>query len=106
MFFLVTCHSSTHFFFQEEDGIRDTSVTGVQTCALPISGVAWRQPSAARGGTQHGQAHLGARDFGRRDHRAGGLRWNGLFHHLRSEERRVGKEWEYWRWRLAQTEKE
>src|SRR5437764_5686373 len=26
------------FFFQAEDGIRDTSVTGVQTCALPISG--------------------------------------------------------------------
>src|SRR5258706_14780502 len=25
------------FFFQEEDGIRDWSVTGVQTCALPIS---------------------------------------------------------------------
>src|SRR5437879_10621261 len=25
------------FFFQAEDGIRDTSVTGVQTCALPIS---------------------------------------------------------------------
>src|SRR5437762_12972627 len=24
------------FFFQAEDGIRDTSVTGVQTCALPI----------------------------------------------------------------------
>src|SRR5437763_16046933 len=24
-------------FFQAEDGIRDTSVTGVQTCALPIS---------------------------------------------------------------------
>src|SRR5437763_10959621 len=23
-------------FFQAEDGIRDTSVTGVQTCALPI----------------------------------------------------------------------
>src|SRR5437879_12842243 len=29
-----TCAS---FFFQAEDGIRDTSVTGVQTCALPIS---------------------------------------------------------------------
>ena len=28
------------FFFQAEDGIRDWSVTGVQTCALPI----WRQP--------------------------------------------------------------
>src|SRR5437763_13595535 len=27
------------FFFQAEDGIRDTSVTGVQTCALPISGL-------------------------------------------------------------------
>src|SRR5207237_6664989 len=27
------------FFFQAEDGIRDSSVTGVQTCALPISWV-------------------------------------------------------------------
>src|SRR5260370_37509714 len=26
------------FFFQAEDGIRDSSVTGVQTCALPIFG--------------------------------------------------------------------
>src|SRR5260370_2080485 len=25
-----------YFFFQAEDGIRDSSVTGVQTCALPI----------------------------------------------------------------------
>src|SRR5258707_3412231 len=28
------------FFFQAEDGIRDIGVTGVQTCALPIFGVA------------------------------------------------------------------
>src|SRR5882757_6135517 len=28
------------FFFQAEDGIRDIGVTGVQTCALPIS---WRK---------------------------------------------------------------
>src|SRR5262249_56961835 len=28
---------SVFFFFQAEDGIRDWSVTGVQTCALPIS---------------------------------------------------------------------
>ena len=28
------------FFFQAEDGIRDYKVTGVQTCALPISWVA------------------------------------------------------------------
>src|SRR6266567_7423527 len=31
------------FFFQAEDGIRDLTVTGVQTCALPI----WAHP---RGG--------------------------------------------------------
>src|SRR6478736_7588247 len=28
---------SCFFFFQAEDGIRDLTVTGVQTCALPIS---------------------------------------------------------------------
>src|SRR5690606_39729920 len=28
---------SCNFFFQAEDGIRDFHVTGVQTCALPIS---------------------------------------------------------------------
>src|SRR2546429_6641385 len=28
---------SNVFFFQAEDGIRDVAVTGVQTCALPIS---------------------------------------------------------------------
>src|SRR5207248_7126450 len=34
-----TCKSQTisYFFFQAEDGIRDRTVTGVQTCALPIS---------------------------------------------------------------------
>src|SRR5688572_32133641 len=33
------------FFFQAEDGIRDLTVTGVQTCALPIclpARVSWR----------------------------------------------------------------
>src|SRR5690348_18123226 len=29
------------FFFQAEDGIRDGRVTGVQTCALPISSKAY-----------------------------------------------------------------
>src|SRR2546427_5505529 len=28
--------ASKYFFFQAEDGIRDLTVTGVQTCALPI----------------------------------------------------------------------
>src|SRR5256886_9993187 len=31
------------FFFQAEDGIRDLTVTGVQTCALPIFGLAVRK---------------------------------------------------------------
>src|SRR5690606_40367752 len=45
------------FFFQAEDGIRDFHVTGVQTCALPISwfadldqkiyDVAWREAQHA-----------------------------------------------------------
>src|SRR5688572_31947374 len=30
------------FFFQAEDGIRDLTVTGVQTCALPIFEAAFR----------------------------------------------------------------
>src|SRR5256885_9407921 len=43
----IVCHKSKYridtsvscivFFFQAEDGIRDYKVTGVQTCALPIS---------------------------------------------------------------------
>src|SRR5262249_58455251 len=33
------CCVFVFFFFQAEDGIRDWSVTGVQTCALPISGI-------------------------------------------------------------------
>src|SRR3712207_6993625 len=39
------------FFFQAEDGIRDIGVTGVQTCALPISvphTIARRRNSAGR----------------------------------------------------------
>src|SRR6266446_7474127 len=35
------------FFFQAEDGIRDYKVTGVQTCALPISAFCARTSDAA-----------------------------------------------------------
>src|SRR5689334_23529696 len=39
------------FFFQAEDGIRDGTVTGVQTCALPISyGWARERPRDRRSG--------------------------------------------------------
>src|SRR5205823_11916482 len=36
------------FFFQAEDGIRDKLVTGVQTCALPISPRQSRPPARRR----------------------------------------------------------
>src|SRR5256886_9112478 len=35
-FYKVAFTAVTFFFFQAEDGIRDLTVTGVQTCALPI----------------------------------------------------------------------
>src|SRR5688572_32239517 len=35
-FILVIYFIFFFFFFQAEDGIRDLTVTGVQTCALPI----------------------------------------------------------------------
>src|SRR2546427_1980694 len=34
---LIRSNFCLFFFFQAEDGIRDLTVTGVQTCALPIS---------------------------------------------------------------------
>src|SRR2546430_4511189 len=34
---VIVSSGSDFFFFQAEDGIRDLTVTGVQTCALPIS---------------------------------------------------------------------
>src|SRR5207248_5976330 len=36
-FFVLLLFFFFFFFFQAEDGIRDRTVTGVQTCALPIS---------------------------------------------------------------------
>src|SRR4029077_21294410 len=60
-------------FFQAEDGIRDSSVTGVQTCALPISPS--RQPPRA---SWEPSAPYSGRSARRRSRR--------------SEERRVGEE--------------
>src|SRR5690348_17650614 len=42
------------FFFQAEDGIRDGRVTGVQTCALPISGTTARPTCSAPTGATSG----------------------------------------------------
>src|SRR3712207_7494510 len=81
-------------FFQAEDGIRDIGVTGVQTCALPISPIepaagdftspgrverlARREPRPGDGLAPRTQCDDAAHDG------AGGI--------ARSEERRVGKE--------------
>src|SRR2546430_8062531 len=83
---------SLFFFFQAEDGIRDLTVTGVQTCALPISPVLEQivevvdeRPliEPADEGDVLGRTRLEALQ------EVGAL----LAHDkLRSEERRVGKE--------------
>src|SRR2546421_7752315 len=88
------------FFFQAEDGIRDLIVTGVQTCALPISRQLW-----------HWIYHRGATDFAEMTNLAKGFRERLAARYAlgrpavsralassdgtrkwRSEERRVGKE--------------
>src|SRR5438874_9765374 len=71
------------FFFQAEDGIRDLYVTGVQTCALPISA------RDAAGNVATGSFSVTVRDA---TSPAGTIVLNG-----RSEERRVGKECRPWR---------
>src|SRR2546430_4407862 len=67
------------FFFQAEDGIRDLTVTGVQTCALPIWLCATGRP-----------AHLASRACRAVPFASVRVRAPGL--PARSEERRVGKE--------------
>src|SRR6267378_2484088 len=67
------------FFFQAEDGIRDLYVTGVQTCALPISSTPptrTRRPRTTGSSTAAGSSGTAS---------------------SRSEERRVGKECRF-RW--------
>src|SRR5215813_1637174 len=46
------------FFFQAEDGIRDADVTGVQTCALPISVVGRAKSPATACDIAHWSARL------------------------------------------------
>src|SRR2546430_13263840 len=67
---------ASFFFFQAEDGIRDLTVTGVQTCALPISATVYSPNS-------HGPPPPKRR---RQSFQISSMR------SIRSEERRVGKE--------------
>src|SRR2546422_1575170 len=83
------------FFFQAEDGIRDVAVTGVQTCALPISTGIFSSPGPEYEGLRPASPQFfltHESDDGRGIHRIGG-RWQpGRTSSWRSEERRVGKE--------------
>src|SRR3712207_8542977 len=89
------------FFFQAEDGIRDIGVTGVQTCALPISRPDAPHPHAAGGlggppsppRTGGRKEAEGGRARGRSGRPAGASRGGRApSRRRRSEERRVGKE--------------
>src|SRR5256885_7466853 len=85
------------FFFQAEDGIRDYKVTGVQTCALPISqcgGVVL--PGGIRELSRKWPSDFGGGKVSRRTACCRLARLHILFgggsENSRSEERRVGKE--------------
>src|SRR5205085_6650283 len=86
------------FFFQAEDGIRDLTVTGVQTCALPICAV-------VGDGYQRIAKLIEARGYvpESMSRRIGPttLREAACLVFPRSEERRVGKEWRS-RWAAEQ----
>src|SRR5699024_11833890 len=97
------------FFFQAEDGIRDRNVTGVQTCALPISSAltdtdvkylllyfeqnygltSEKKLMAALSIVANENYYHPIQDV------LNSLEWDGKSR-IRSEERRVGKEWRAW----------
>src|SRR5690606_40619350 len=92
------------FFFQAEDGIRDFHVTGVQTCALPIFRALIRRAAGhasselfcgpLRLDTATSKADVDGVPLKLTSHEYRMLAY--LMHHkgaVRSEERRVGKEW-------------
>src|SRR5207245_5230228 len=87
--------SFLHFFFQAEDGIRDATVTGVQTCALPIfdaQTVAVTFPT-----TFYRALFMGHRDLWPFPKAVLAEAFQGdkeaFLESPRSEERRVGKGW-------------
>src|SRR5258706_9165898 len=97
MYAALSC--SRFFFFQAEDGIRDWSVTGVQTCALPISSAGGFAASSVLGGWRFVCRELGGAFV---SPSAGGFAVSSVLGGRRvvwrergvgrSEERRVGKE--------------
>src|SRR5207248_4756417 len=84
-FGLTRSRSMPSFFFQAEDGIRARTVTGVQTCALPISRTVVARPEV--------YVPPNAIGFAPDDEHGLDVRLE-----IRSEERRVGKECRCRRW--------
>src|SRR5256885_11120824 len=85
------------FFFQAEDGIRDYKVTGVQTCALPISvrltlRCAKISPSHVRQLVAFPPTTQDSFRCRSHSHLCPGHSLAGSGEQTRSEERRVGKE--------------
>src|SRR5437763_10149750 len=113
----VISEAGALFFFQAEDGIQDTSVTGVQTCALPI----WGRTQAHDRAREHRLAGPRLADHTQRpapvdreahpvhrpDQPTGGAELGLQVAHVeerpRSEERRVGREWRSRGWRCCLT---
>src|SRR5207249_6588672 len=86
------------FFFQAEDGIRDRNVTGVQTCALPISvtfHLVGPTPPSLFFTAISDPLGMGILDAAWLKSVGADITFtpDGF---LRSEERRVGKEWRSW----------
>src|SRR3989449_6112662 len=94
----LVCFFFVFFFFQAEDGIRDVAVTGVQTCALPISRLARITELVPGACAPNAKGFISdptncvntGGDYnldGEKNDRP-----NSLAPNVRSEERRVGKE--------------
>src|SRR5262249_57093213 len=97
---------SPFFFFQAEAGIRDWSVTGVQTCALPtLAGddagadrARLLAPAATARARRLSLAHARLRHRQPRQRRLARAGGQARLDEPRSEERRVGKECRSRRW--------
>src|SRR5262249_60125022 len=90
------------FFVQAEDGIRDWSVTGVQTCALPILKPARPEGLLDKSYLKERAKLIDpkrAQDFGPGKPPRSGTVYLAAADASRSEERRVGKEWRARWWR-------
>src|SRR5256886_10092990 len=96
-------NTTSVFLFQAEVGIRDLTVTGVQTCALPIfprRQGPWIDAARAAGATSDRREHYRSRDAERHPvvvlpdvrRRAHRISLGACRSGRRSEERRVGKE--------------